>query len=229
VSCPAASRRGWRTSTGDLAQHQGRCHLLLGQPTRSEACLLDALAGHDPARRRARACVEAELAITYVDRASADLEAAVAAGTRALDLADRVDSGRVAERVRGLDRSLRPHAGWSRCASGGGVPLRCWPWRPEPFRPDPPGRSPGAYRSNSPSFMPARLAAVPAAPSPGRPGHVVADQHRQLLGGCQGDQRVTRGGGAATPVTDRGATQAQRNPVIVPGAVIDQPGEPAIR
>jgi hypothetical protein len=93
----------------DVAQHQGWCHLLLGQPVRSEACLLDALAGHDPARRRTRAYAEAELAITYVERRSADLEAAVAAGHRALDLAERVDSDRVAERVRALDRSLQPH------------------------------------------------------------------------------------------------------------------------
>jgi hypothetical protein len=109
----------------DLAQLHGFCHLLFGRPTRSEACLLDALAGHDPARRRARACIEAELALGYAQRTSADLEAAVAAGHRALDLADRVNSGRVAERVRTLDRSLQPH--------GAVVAVRQWRRRAAPL------------------------------------------------------------------------------------------------
>jgi hypothetical protein len=83
---------------------------LLGRHRQAEASLLEAIERETAARRRYVGCVQAMLGISYIARDETDLEAAVAAGHRALDLVGEVDSRRAVDRIRMLDHTIAPHA-----------------------------------------------------------------------------------------------------------------------
>jgi hypothetical protein len=109
----------------DIASHRGWCLAMLGRHRQAEATLLEALQRETGQRRRYLGCVQAMLGISCATRGEADLEAAVAAGHRALDLVGGVGSRRAVDRVGALDQALAPHAADS-------VAVRQWRQRARP-------------------------------------------------------------------------------------------------
>lgn len=96
-------------NAGDVAECVGHCHLLLSKPERASEHLLEARQRQDPTRARTRSYAEADLALSYLRRDSPDLDAALDAAYRAVELASPVSSARVAEKMRELDGELGGH------------------------------------------------------------------------------------------------------------------------
>jgi hypothetical protein len=99
----------WAThyNTADVAECQGNCFRLLGHKTMATERLIESCATQAPERARARSFAEAVLALTYLDGPRPDLDGALDAGGRALDLASQLTSTRVNEKIAELDASLR--------------------------------------------------------------------------------------------------------------------------
>lgn len=93
-------------NAGDVAECQGHCLLLLGRPEAAERKLLEARELQRHARARTRSYAEADLALSYLRRPRPDLEAALDAGYRAVDLASQLSSGRVTTKLRELDKEV---------------------------------------------------------------------------------------------------------------------------
>jgi hypothetical protein len=110
----------------DIASHRGWCLAMLGRHRQAEASLLEALQRETGQRRRYLGCVQAMLGISHATRGEADLEAALAAGHRALDLVGGVGSRRAVDRIGALDQALAPHAADS-------VAVRQWRQRARPL------------------------------------------------------------------------------------------------
>jgi hypothetical protein len=94
-------------NSADVAKCQGHCFRLLGRRTIATERLLEASTTQSPGRVRIRCIAEAELALTYLDGPSPDLDAALDAGGRALDLASQITSTRVNDKLADLDTLLR--------------------------------------------------------------------------------------------------------------------------
>ncbi|CAI7978749.1 Transcriptional regulator [Frankia sp. Hr75.2] len=120
---------------GDVAECQGHCFLLLGRAEMAEKRLLEARDLQGPARARTRAYAEADLALSYLKRPRPELEAALEAGYRAVEVAGPVSSTRIVNKLAELDRTI---AGFSKA-----VAAREWRSRaaglvrPSPQRPEP--------------------------------------------------------------------------------------------
>ncbi len=116
----------------DIAECKGHCFMLLGRARRAEPLLLESRARQLPSRTRTRSYAEADLALSYLRRSGPDVEAALDAGRRAVDLASTLDSVRITEKLRELDRELSRH--------GGIVAVREWRQHAAPLvaRPDRP-------------------------------------------------------------------------------------------
>ncbi|KLL12802.1 hypothetical protein [Protofrankia coriariae] len=93
----------------DVAECKGHCFMLLGWTQQAEPLLLESRARQLPSRTRTRSYAEADLALSYLRRPGPDLEAALDAGNRAVDLASSLDSARITEKLRDLDRELSRH------------------------------------------------------------------------------------------------------------------------
>ncbi|WP_250279262.1 transcriptional regulator [Frankia sp. Cppng1_Ct_nod] len=94
---------------GDVAECKGHCLLLLGKARDAEPFLLESRIRQAPSRTRTRSYAEADLAISYLRRPSPDLDAALDAGHRAVELASQLDSARITEKLRELDKRLTVH------------------------------------------------------------------------------------------------------------------------
>jgi hypothetical protein len=90
----------------DAAACQGHCLLLLGKPEQAIAHLEQSQTKQSPGRARTRSYAEADLAVAHLRRRDADVEAALDAGDRALDLAREVVSARVTDKLRELDTAF---------------------------------------------------------------------------------------------------------------------------
>jgi hypothetical protein len=93
-------------NAGDVAECQGHCLRLLGKREAAIDRLLQSRVTQSPARTRTRAYAEADLALAYLQGPDADLEAALDAGWRALDLASDVNSTRITDKLRELDTAM---------------------------------------------------------------------------------------------------------------------------
>ncbi|SNQ46142.1 conserved hypothetical protein [Frankia canadensis] len=96
-------------NAGDAAECRGHCMLLLGRAREAQERLLEARALQRAARARTRSYAEADLALTYLRRASPDLEGALEAGYRAVRTAGQVSSQRIARKLAELDTALGEH------------------------------------------------------------------------------------------------------------------------
>jgi hypothetical protein len=86
----------------------GRSFTELGQPTRAEPLLRDAIAHYDHTHARETALYRSWLAQAYIE--AGEIEEVCAEAIRALDLTEGVNSARAAERVHTIRRALRPFA-----------------------------------------------------------------------------------------------------------------------
>ncbi|MEX5634671.1 transcriptional regulator [Parafrankia sp. FMc2] len=91
---------------GDVAECQGHCFMLLGRAVIAEQRLLEARDLQGPARARTRAYAEADLALSYLRRPRPDLDAALEAGYRAVELAGSVSSTRITNKLTELDGAM---------------------------------------------------------------------------------------------------------------------------
>ncbi|EFC80662.1 hypothetical protein [Parafrankia sp. EUN1f] len=98
-------------NSGDVAECQGHCFMLLGKSTVAEQRLLEARYLQGEARARSRAYAEADLALSYLRRPRPDLEAAIEAGYQAVELAGSVSSTRITNKLTELDEAI---AGFSK-------------------------------------------------------------------------------------------------------------------
>lgn len=94
----------------DVAECQGHCLLILGDARTAKARLLEARGRQAPDRTRTRSYAEADLAIAYLRDTRVNVEAALASGHRAIDMARRLDSGRVAAKLADLDEDMSRHS-----------------------------------------------------------------------------------------------------------------------
>ncbi|SBW28152.1 transcriptional regulator [Protofrankia symbiont of Coriaria ruscifolia] len=90
----------------DVAECKGHCFMLLGKAREAEPLLLESRARQLPSRTRTRSYAEADLALSYLRRPGPDVEAALDAGRRAVELASHLDSVRITEKLRELDRGI---------------------------------------------------------------------------------------------------------------------------
>jgi tetratricopeptide (TPR) repeat protein len=93
----------------DVAECHGHCLLLLGRPEQAIAHLEQSRTRQSPDRARTRSYAEAGLAVAHLRRPDADVEAALDAGGRALDLASEVVSTRITDKLRELDTAFAAH------------------------------------------------------------------------------------------------------------------------
>jgi hypothetical protein len=96
-------------NAGDAAECRGHCLLLLGQAKEAEKMLIEARTLQGAARARTRSYAEADLALAYLRRPDAELEAALEAGYRAVSVAGQVSSQRIAKKLTELDDALGEH------------------------------------------------------------------------------------------------------------------------
>lgn len=96
-------------NAGDVAECVGHCHLLLDRPEAAAERLLEARVRQDTGRARTRSYAEADLALSYLRRQAPDLDAALEAGYRAVDVAGPVSSVRVNEKLTELDAAFASH------------------------------------------------------------------------------------------------------------------------
>ncbi|CAO5172420.1 Transcriptional regulator [Frankia sp. AiPs1] len=95
---------------GDALECRGHCLLLLNRAKEAERMLLQARELQGAARARTRSYAEADLALTRLRRSSPDLEGALEAGGRALDVAGQVTSLRITTKLSELNQALDTHA-----------------------------------------------------------------------------------------------------------------------
>ncbi|MCM3885687.1 transcriptional regulator [Frankia sp. R82] len=95
---------------GDAAECRGHCLLLLDRAHDAETMLLQARELQRAARARTRSYAEADLALTRLRRSSPELEGALEAGDRALDVAGQVTSLRITTKLSELDEALSAHS-----------------------------------------------------------------------------------------------------------------------
>lgn len=93
----------------DVAECQGHCFLLLGRREAAIERLLHSRDTQSPDRTRTRTYAEADLALAYLHGPRINLEAALDAGWRALELASDVNSTRITGKLRELDTALAAH------------------------------------------------------------------------------------------------------------------------
>ncbi|MCK9924106.1 transcriptional regulator [Frankia sp. AgPm24] len=94
---------------GDVAECRGHCLRLLERPEEAERQLVGARALQGAARARTRSYAEADLALAYLQRRSPELEGALEASDRALDVAGQVTSLRIVTKLTELDDALSVH------------------------------------------------------------------------------------------------------------------------
>jgi tetratricopeptide (TPR) repeat protein len=92
----------------DVAECQGHCFRLLGRREQAIEYLLQSRATQSQSRARTRSYAEADLAMAYLQPPDVDVEAALDASRRALDLASDVHSTRITIKFRELDAALAP-------------------------------------------------------------------------------------------------------------------------
>nr|MDT0664093.1 hypothetical protein [Micromonospora sp. DSM 115978] len=88
----------------DVAECHGQCYRILGRPKAATSKLLEARRLQTPDRARTRTYAETGLALSYLH--GGDLDAALEAGSRALDLAKGVTSTRTSELFGELDATF---------------------------------------------------------------------------------------------------------------------------
>ncbi|WP_155886260.1 hypothetical protein [Actinoalloteichus caeruleus] len=90
----------------ELAADLGRCLRDVGDPDQGASLIKQALDTYEPWRVRSRCFVQADLALAHL--ASRDLEQAASVGRDAVRMARQVSSNRVLDRLRMLQRRVRP-------------------------------------------------------------------------------------------------------------------------
>ncbi|WP_239335495.1 transcriptional regulator [Frankia sp. CiP3] len=93
----------------DVAECKGHCFLLLGKAADAEPPLLASRSRQLASRTRTRSYAEADLALSYLSRPSPDVEAALDAASRAAELAGQLESARITDKLREVDRTLGRH------------------------------------------------------------------------------------------------------------------------
>nr|WP_322750173.1 MULTISPECIES: transcriptional regulator [unclassified Frankia] len=93
----------------DVAECKGHCFLLLGKAKAAEPLLLESRSRPPASRTRTRSYAEADLALSYLRQHGPDVEAALDAASRAIDLAGQLDSARITDKLREVDRRLSRH------------------------------------------------------------------------------------------------------------------------
>ncbi len=94
----------------DVAECHGHCLLLLKRPREAEKWLLEARRIQSGERTRTRSYAEADLALAYLRQPSSDVEAALDAGHRSVQLARHLESGRLARKLTELDTEIAGHS-----------------------------------------------------------------------------------------------------------------------
>jgi hypothetical protein len=99
-------------SAAELAADLGRCLRDIGEPTQAARLMTRALDGYEPWRVRSRCFVQTDLAAAHV--IGREFEHAAALGHEAVDTVAQVDSARALDRLRVLQRQIRPLRAHSR-------------------------------------------------------------------------------------------------------------------